>query len=308
MGVARSLASILVLCLASLAAALEVPYLAGRVNDLAGLLSDLERERLEAKLAKLEQATGAQVVVLIIPSLEGENLEEFTHRVASTWKLGQKGKDNGVLFLIARNDRKMRLEVGYGLEAVLPDAACRRILDNLVRPHFRAGDFARGIEAGLDAVGQAIQGQPLPEPGEEERSPGTNPPWWAALLGGAIFLLVVGLFSLLALFGSGCQSWFLYLFLAPFWFMVPAALVHPFAGLGTGAGWLVLFPVLKLLLTRTPWGQAFRRAHPELVRFASSGPRRSGGFWGGFSGGRFSGGGFSGGGGSFGGGGASSGW
>jgi len=289
------------------AAALEVPYLAGRVNDLAGLLSEAEEQRLEAKLAALERATGAQVAVLTIPSLEGESLEEFSHRVASTWKLGQKGKDNGVLFLVARKDRKMRLEVGYGLEGVLPDALCRRILDNLVRPRFRAGDFAGGIEAGVEAVARAIQGQPLPEASHQERG-SQELPWWGAVVLATIFLAVVGTFSLGALFGSGCQSWFLYLFLLPFWLAFPMALLGPLGGVALGAAWLLGFPILKLLLSHTPWGRSFRAAHPELVRFASSGTRRGGGFWGGFSGGGFSGGGFSGGGGSFGGGGASSGW
>lgn len=288
--------------------ALEVPYLSGRVNDLAGLLDDATRERLEQKLANLEQATGAQVVILTIPSLEGESLEEFSHRVASTWQLGQKGKDNGVLFMIAKNDRKMRLEVGYGLESVLPDATCRRILDNLVRPRFRAGDFAGGIEAGVEAVARVIQGQALPE--EAQKSPkeraGGELGFLGTLLFLGIFLLVVGIFSLLALFSSGCQSWFLYLFLLPFWAAFPGV-IHPYVGLFTGAGWLVLFPILKGLLFKTPWGSAFRKAHPDLVRMATS--RSRGGFWsgGGFSGG-FSGGGFSGGGGSFGGGGASSSW
>lgn len=299
---------LVLLLVAGAASALEVPYLSGRVNDLAGLLDETARQSLEQKLADLEQATSAQVVVLTIPSLEGESLEDFSHRVASTWQLGQKGKDNGVLFLIAKNDRKMRLEVGYGLEGVLPDATCRRILDNLVRPRFRAGDFAGGIEAGVDAVSKVIQGQALPEEaqkGPKERA-GRDLGFVGTLLFLGIFLLVVGMFSLLALFSSGCQSWFLYLFLVPFWTAFPMAL-HPSVGLASGLGWLVLFPILKGVLFRTPWGSAFRKAHPGLAHMATS--RSRGGFWsgGGFSGG-FSGGGFSGGGGSFGGGGASSGW
>ncbi|BCW92867.1 MAG: hypothetical protein KatS3mg007_0761 [Thermoanaerobaculum sp.] len=291
-------------CAAVAAAALEVPYLSGRVNDLVGLLNEETRARLEQKLAGLEQATGAQMAVLIIPSLEGESLEDFSHRVASTWQLGQKGKDNGVLFLIAKNDRKMRLEVGYGLESVLTDATCRRILDNLVRPRFRAGDFAGGIEAGVEAVAKVIQGQALPEEAQKTRKekPGGELGFFGTLFFLGIFLLVVGMFSLVALFASGCQSWFLYLFLLPFWTMFPMVL-HPTVGLFTGIGWLVLFPVLKGLLFGTPWGAAFRKAHPGLVRMGTT--RSRGGFW---SGGGFSGGGFSGGGGSFGGGGASSSW
>lgn len=298
------------LWLGSQAWGLEVPFLAGRVNDLAGLLPQQRQEQLEAKLEELERATGAQVVVLTIPSLEGENLEDFSHRVASTWQLGQKGKDNGVLFLVAKNDRKMRLEVGYGLEEVLPDAVCRRILDSLVRPRFRAGDFPGGIEAGVEAVSKVISGQTLPEAAKKGRGSKRPAPmgWAPKLLFLAIFLLVVGLFSLAAFFSSGCQSWILYLFLFPFWTFFPMV-VHPGVGLTTGLGWLVLFPILKLVFSETSWGKQFRAAHPHLVRSLAGGVRfRGGGFPGGFSGGGFSGGGFSGRGGSFGGGGASSGW
>ena len=103
--------------------------MAGRVNDLAGVLSSAARERLDAKLRGLEARTGAQITVLIIPSLEGESLEAHSVRVAQTWKLGRKGVDDGVLFLVAKNDRKMRIEVGYGLEPKLTDARSRAILE-----------------------------------------------------------------------------------------------------------------------------------------------------------------------------------
>ncbi|MGC8916385.1 MAG: TPM domain-containing protein [Thermoanaerobaculum sp.] len=290
--------------------ALEVPYLSGRVNDLAGLLDEATRQKLEERLKSLEQATGAQVVVLTIPSLDGESLEEYSHRVASTWKLGQKGKDNGVLFLIAKADRKMRLEVGYGLEGVLPDATCRRILDNLVRPRFRAGDFAGGIEAGVDAVAKAISGQAVAAEPPAAKGPGPLEKVLGLCLGFLVFTVVVGLFSLQALGSSGCQSWILYFFLIPFWTAFPMAF-HPFLGIATGLGWILLFPVGKWLLHRTPKGKKLL-SHSWLFSGGPSGRSSRGGFWsggfGGFSGGSFSGGGFSGGGGSFGGGGASSSW
>ncbi|PYM56963.1 MAG: methanol dehydrogenase, partial [Candidatus Rokuibacteriota bacterium] len=144
--------------LGTVAPALDVPYLAGRVNDLARVLSPAARDRLEAKLRDLEQRTGAQVAVLVIPSLEGESLEAYSVRVAQTWKLGRKGVDDGVLFLVAKNDRKMRIEVGYGLEPRLTDALSRQILDDQVRPRFRNNDFDGGIEAGVDAIGAVIEG------------------------------------------------------------------------------------------------------------------------------------------------------
>ncbi len=141
--------------------ALDVPFLAGRVNDLIGTLSPAARARLETKLSDLETRTGAQVVILLIPSLEGEPLEPYSVRVAQTWKLGRKGVDDGVLFLVAKNDRKMRIEVGYGLEPKLTDAMTREILDERVRPRFRAGDFEGGVEAGVDAIASIIDGTPL---------------------------------------------------------------------------------------------------------------------------------------------------
>jgi len=129
-------------CLAaSTALALDVPRLTGRVNDYADLLSSDAEIRIEQKLAMLEKDTGAQVAVLTIQSLEAESLEEYSLRVAETWALGRGDQDDGALLLIARNDRKMRLEVGYGLEPTLTDIMSKRILDQVLRPRFRAGDF-----------------------------------------------------------------------------------------------------------------------------------------------------------------------
>lgn len=143
-------------------AALEVPYLEGRVNDLAGLLDAAAEQRLEQKLADFEREKGSQVAVLTVPSLEGDNLEDFSIRVVDTWQLGRADVDDGVLLLVARDERQLRFEVGYGLEGVLPDALARRILDNVITPRFRGGDFAGGIEAGIDAVLLAIRGEALP--------------------------------------------------------------------------------------------------------------------------------------------------
>ena len=118
-----------------------IPDLHGRVTDEAGLLSTEAKERLEARLKALEEAKGAQLAVLTIQSLEGEILEEYSLRVAETWKLGRKEVDDGILLLVAVDDRKVRIEVGYGLEGILPDASCRRILDETILPEFRGGDF-----------------------------------------------------------------------------------------------------------------------------------------------------------------------
>jgi uncharacterized protein len=279
-------------------AAVEVPFLSGRVNDTARMLSDEQRQRVEAILAELEQATGAQGAILTIDTLDGEAIEDFSLRVAETWKLGQKGKDNGVLVLVARDDRKMRIEVGYGLEGALTDALSSRILDEVMRPRFRAGDFGGGIEAGTNAIARTIRGeQALPAEAPTGQS-FADAPWWGRAFGLGMFVLVVGIFSVVAVFGPGCQSWFLYVFLMPFYLAFPAALVAPWFGAVMLALWLVTFPVLKLWLGRSTAGRAFLKRHPGWAKIGTS----SGGS------GRSSSGGFSGGGGSFGGGGASGSW
>jgi uncharacterized protein len=138
----------------------EVPYLSGRVIDEAGMLSRATEERLMRALQELEQNTGAQVVVLTVESLDGDLLEDYSHRVAETWALGQKGQDNGALFLIAKAERRMRIEVGYGLEGTLPDALAGRILNDIVTAHFRRSDFDRGVEAGVEAIVAVLGGDP----------------------------------------------------------------------------------------------------------------------------------------------------
>jgi uncharacterized protein len=293
-----------VVAAASSPAATEVPFLSGRVNDYAHLLSDDERGRLETKLAELETKTGAQVAVLTIDTLGDEPIEDFAMRVVETWRLGQKKKNNGVLLFVAKADRKMRIEVGYGLEGVLTDAQCSRIIAELMRPRFRAGEFGAGIDAAADAIGGFIRGEsPLPAEAPAGRS-GQDLTLGGRLLFAAIFTLVVGAFSLVAVFLPGCQSWFLYAFLMPFYFAFPTAFAGLPIGVATLGAWLVGFPIAKLLLARTAGGRGWLKRHPGWAGIGTSSGHggRSGGGW------SSSGGGFSGGGGSFGGGGASGSW
>jgi uncharacterized protein len=142
-----------------LLAALPIPPPpARRINDFAGALSADARDRLERKLVAAEQQRSNQIVVALFRSLQGESLEDYSIRLARTWRAGQKGLDNGVVFLIFVDDRKMRLEVGYGLEPTLTDALAGSIIRDVVAPRFREGRLAEGIEAGLDAIGHAIAG------------------------------------------------------------------------------------------------------------------------------------------------------
>ena len=282
------------------ATAIEVPYLSGHVNDTAAMIPAAVRERIEGQLAAFEKATGAQVAVLTVPALNGDPIEDYSIKVAQTWKLGRKGVDDGVLFLVARDDRRMRIEVGYGLETKLTDAQCGRILDDVVRPAFKRGDYGGGIAAGVNAITGAIEGKavPPPPPPGPQRIPGVPLP--ARLLGTLIFVVVIGVFSAVALFGKGCMGWFLYVFLMPFYAAFPVGLWGRPAAFMLPL-WLLGFPLAKLVLGKTGAGKSFLAAHPGLVTFAASSGRSG-------SGGGFSGGGFSGGGGSFGGGGSSGSW
>jgi uncharacterized protein len=157
------------------AAALSVPPPPSRrVNDYAGALTVADRDRLEQKLIAREAGSRNQVVVAVFRSLEGESLESYSIRLAQAWRVGQKGLDNGVIFLVFLDDRKMRIEVGYGLEGSLTDAISSSILRDVVAPRFREGRIADGLGAGLDAIDRAIAGtytrppSPAPPRGQGE--------------------------------------------------------------------------------------------------------------------------------------------
>jgi uncharacterized protein len=284
------------------AAALEVPTYPERVNDRADMLDADAEARLGERLAALERSTGAQVVVLTIPSLEGEVLEDYSLRVADEWGLGRADRDDGLLFLVARDDRKMRFEVGYGLEGTIPDVIAGRILDGAVRPRFRDGDFAGGIEAGVEAVAGAIEGDPSAVPPERAVGDGDDFAGGQGLMVLVIFLTVIIPFSTAGIFSKGCGGWMLFAFLSIFWTVFPVAVLGAPWGLVPVGLWVAVGGILRLLFAGSR-GDALRQSHPWLV---SSG--LSGGGWSSRGGGGFGGGGFSGGGGSFGGGGASSSW
>jgi uncharacterized membrane protein YgcG len=162
---------------AAVALALTVPPApTRRINDYAGALSLAERDRLEAKLAERERTSQNQVVVAIFRSLEGESLEDFSIRLAERWKIGQKGLDNGVILLVFLDDRKLRLEVGYGLEPTLTDAVTSTIINTVIVPRFRERQMAAGIEAGLDAIDAAIRGEFRAEARREPRRHHNRPP------------------------------------------------------------------------------------------------------------------------------------
>lgn len=292
MRVARLGAGVVLLFVFGLASAeVAVPPLTSRVTDLTGTLSGGAVARIEAKLADLEAKKGSQLAVLIVPTTQPEEIEQYGIRVEDTWKLGRKGIDDGVYLIVAKNDRRVRIEVSYGLEGALPDAVANRIITETITPHFKIGDYDGGVEAGVNQIISVINGEALPAPDKKwERRGG---------LGNMLPLLLVVVFV-----GSGVLR-------AIFGRLFGSVATGGLAGgivwllshvipIGVGAG---VFAFLFALLT------GGSRAGWSTGRGWGSG--MGGGFGGGFGGGGFGGGGgggFSGGGGGGGGGGASGSW
>lgn len=269
----RSMAAAVFLLAAGLAIAdVPVPALQARVTDLTGTLSPAQQSRLEQVLMEFEARKGSQIAVLIIPTTQPEAIEQYAMRVAETWKLGRKGVDDGVLLLVAKEDRALRIEVGYGLEGVIPDAVAKRVISEIIIPYFKQNDYFGGIEAGVSRLIRLIDGEPLPPPVEKDVS-------WSG------FEDFLPLGFLLVLVGAG-------LFRMIFGRLLGASIVGGLVGI---LFWLIVGSLLGALIA-------------GLFAFLFSlGGMRSGGFWPG-GGGFGRGGGFGGGGGGFGGGGASGRW
>jgi uncharacterized protein len=281
-----------------------------RIHDDAGILQPSTIASLENQLKVFEDSTSNQIAILTVTSLDGDPIEEYALRVAEKWKLGQAQKDNGVLLLIAKDDRKMRIEVGMGLEGPLPDALCNRIIRNEMAPRFRQGDFDGGVQAAVNAIIQSIKGEYVADESDVNvnNSGSEGPNFFIA----AIFLFVIGSLTWNSLFSKGGVSWFMYVFQIPFYYFFPPLGFGATLGNGIFWGFLIAFPILRLLIQNTPWGQAMIKKMEENQKNNRSrgGGWSSGGGWYGGGGGWSSGGGssWSGGGGSFGGGGSSGSW
>jgi uncharacterized protein len=292
MNAARASLLALLLCWAAVALALvAVPPLSGRVVDQTGTLGSSDIASLTQTLKDLETRKGSQIAVLIVPTTDGEAIEQFALRVAEAWKIGRKKVDDGALLVIAKNDRRLRIEVGYGLEGALTDVTTKRIIDEDITPKFKTGDFAGGVSAGVDRMVRIVNGEKLPEP---------EPPHWqdSGLLNidpfnpfVLVFVFIVGSAlraALGRLVGSAATGGFVG-FLA--WLLVGSL------GVALAVG------VLAFLIA------AFVDLMPSGGSRGTRGGWSSGGSsdWSSSSSGSSSGG-FSGGGGSFGGGGASGSW
>jgi len=308
----------IMLSLAAIAMGSDIPFLTGRVTDNAEILSLDVRQTLTEALKAHEEKTGNQIAVLTIPSLEGESIEEYAVAIFNAWKLGQKGKDNGVLIVVSPNDRRLRIEVGYGLEGTLPDGMAGSIIRQHITPRFKTGDYNGGIRAGVSAIIQVLEGGTLPA-GEREESgrgkgssglqmEGPDLPLGQRILFGAFIFSIIGLFTFIGIMTPGV-GWFLYFFLIPFWAMFPMVVVGTTGALYLLIIYLIGFPTAKLLLKNTDWYQKAQNDLRTKGRASIGGfmwsSGSSGGSW---SSGSSGGSGFSGGGGSSGGGGASGSW
>jgi uncharacterized protein len=186
---------ILILLLPFPAYGLDVPRLEGYVNDYAGMISPSAKSRMEEELRAFEESDSTQIVILTIPSLEGENIREFGIKVGEAWKIGKKGKDNGVILIVSKQERKIGVEVGYGLEGKLTDLVSGRIIDLVITPKFKQGDFDGGFIAGVSALMDATRGEFQAEQRPVRRRQSGFPPFLTFLMFLGIFTLIFGSFS-----------------------------------------------------------------------------------------------------------------
>jgi uncharacterized protein len=257
-----------------------VPALTARVTDLTQTLSAEQRSALEQKLAAFEQSKGSQIAVLIVATTQPEEIEQYSIRVVDAWKLGRAKVDDGALLIVAKSDHRLRIEVGRGLEGAMPDAIAKRIIAETITPHFRDGDFAGGIDAGVDQMISVIQGEALPPPRQARHQRGGDNFIGALLLP---FFILAGLGHLLKrMFGTFPASG-----LVGVGTGIAASFILGSVALAVGAGFIAMIAALALYS-------------------GAIGSLPIGGGGGSFGGG--GGGGFSGGGGGFSGGGSSGSW
>ena len=207
-------------CVGAARADVAVPLLKTRVTDLTGTLSEAQRGELESRIAAFEARRGSQIAVLLLPSTKPEEIEQYAIRVAEAWKIGRKKVDDGLILVVAKADRTLRIEVGYGLEGAIPDSAAKRVIEELIVPRFRNGDYYGGIRDGVDQLIRRAEGEKLPPPAPASGGARSGADPFQYLVPAIIFIVVVGsiLKSVLGRFpGSlatgvvlGAIAWFLF--------------------------------------------------------------------------------------------------
>jgi len=267
-----------------------IPELSSHVVDTSGTLTTAQQQALDGKLAAFEAASGSQVVVLMVPTTQPEDIASYANRVGSTWKIGRKDIGDGLLLIVAKNDRKLRIEVARALEGAVPDLAAKRIIDQTITPFFKQGDFAGGIGAGLTRFMALIRGEALPAPQAAKSGSGSGDFQWMDLAVFLFFAVAVGGAILRNMFGSKLGS------------VVAGGAAGVIAFVVTTSVLVaILAGVVALVFSLVSGLGRFAQSHS---RGPWGGTGGGGGGWSSGSGGGFS----SGGGGGFGGGGASGGW
>jgi uncharacterized protein len=239
------LATALLLTAASTFAQAPVPQLKARVTDSTGTLTAEQRAALETRLGHLESRKGSQVAVLMVASVQPEEIEQYAIRVFDQWKLGRKTVDDGVLLVIAKNDRKLRIEVGRGLEGAIPDAYAKRIIEEEIAPRFKQGDYYGGISSGVERISRLIDGEAMPAP--ERAAPSSRPDSGNLLIAGFIAVMFVGGLlrrmlgrlagSAITGLAAGAVAYFLFGVIAAVLVAVGALLITLMGGFGTGGTW-----------------------------------------------------------------------
>ena len=208
-------------------AVIDLPVLKQRVTDLTGTLTSEQRQSLEAASAAIEQAKGSQVVVLMLPTTQPETIEQFAIRLADAWRIGRKGVNDGVILIVAKQDRKTRIEVAYGLEGAIPDAVAKRIITEIMTPRFAQGDFAGGLTEAVAALGKIIGGEQLPPPETttDTSSSDLMLPLVIVVLFGSVLRSMLGLLG--SLLVAGVAGWLGWLVFAS-WFAAGAVATMAF--------------------------------------------------------------------------------
>jgi uncharacterized protein len=252
---------VLLLCILNASFAQKaIPELWGlHVHDEAHILSQQTVDDLEAQLKTYEDSTSNQIAILTITSLENEVLEQYSLKVAEKWKLGNKEKDNGALLLIAVDDHKMRIETGQGLQGVLTDAVCNRIIRNEMAPNFRRGDYDQGVNAAITAMKKAIGGEYKADGTEDAAAQTADMTPTEKILISLFIFGILGIFTVIALFIQDKGAWIFYAFLIPFYAIFPMAVLGFSTGLIGLIIYLVGFPLVRMFLARTPWWQGIAK-------------------------------------------------
>jgi uncharacterized protein len=262
--------------------ALDLPALKGYVNDYAGIISPAAKEKLATRMEAIEASDSTQIAIVTVNSLEGIPIEDFGIQLAEKWKIGRAKKDNGVLFIVSKGDKKMRIEVGRGLEGVLTDLRAGRIIDTIVRPRFQSGDFDAGFLEGTEAIISACRGEFKNDSPKSSSKKGNGIGTPLILIMIAVYFAIVMLSTKSRILAAGVGA-------------AALPLIVTFGLFSLGLIGIIIAGVVGLIL-----GFII-----PMIPIGGGGSSSGGGFW---SGGSGSGGGFSGGGGSFGGGGSSGGW